>query len=170
MLRGKQLWTYCKWISSYLFILAFIWPLGLVKKLKWQKQNRMTPVTPAVQAVMYQWSHSPNNGLFTSMFPAVHTKNHYPAYLQSSVRWASSAMGIWSATDKSRKFLEVWLHICYSIISHWSPNYRQASFVLDKQRKILFASSLWQGCYSCLLLLCRSFGEVLNCPKIIPHS
>lgn len=135
MLRGKQLWTYCKWISSYLFILAFIWPLGLVKKLKWQKQNRMTPVTPAVQAVMYQWSHSPNNGLLTSMFPAVHTKNHYPAYLQSSVRWASSAMGIWSATDKSRKFLEVWLHICYSIISHWSPNYRQASFVLDKQRK-----------------------------------
>lgn len=69
------------------------------------------------------------------MFPAVHTKNHYPTCLESSVRWASTVMGIWSATAESRKFLEVWLHIYYSIISHWSPNYRQAPFVLDKHRK-----------------------------------
>lgn len=51
------------------------------------------------------------------------------------VQWASVVMGIWNATDKSRKFLEIWLYIYYSIILHWSPNYGQAPFVLDKHRK-----------------------------------
>lgn len=44
-------------------------------------------------------------------------------------------MGIWSATDKSRKFLEVWLYIYHSTVSHWIPNYSQAPSVLYKHRK-----------------------------------
>lgn len=40
--------------SFCLCIHAFIWPLGLVGKLKWQKQNGMIQITPSAQAVMCQ--------------------------------------------------------------------------------------------------------------------
>lgn len=141
-----------------------------IKMAKAEQDDSSNPCCPSCHVSIKP--HTPNNGLFTSMFPAVHKKNHYPTCLESSVRWASTVMGIWSATEKSRKLLEydyIFI-IASSHIGALITGRFPLGWTSTEKVKIHFASGLWQSSCSCLLLLCRSYGEVLNCPKITPQS